>query len=108
MLSPFPLPALWAQAALTSETSARDRLLDYLTKARNQRALLTGDELLDLGLPEGRDVGEFLRYLRDAHLDGEMSTREDEIRAVRELMRRRMIVIDRELARRRALRQGES
>jgi tRNA nucleotidyltransferase (CCA-adding enzyme) len=105
LLAPFPLPALWALSALTPDPNLRERLLDYLTRARQERPILTGDELLELGLLEGRDVGEFLRYLRNARLDGEMRTREDEMEAVRELMRLRRDVILRELVRRRRLRE---
>ena len=100
LLSPFPVPTLLAFAALTDDASIRECIVDYLTNARSERPILTGDELLELGLLEGRDVGEFLRYLRDARLDGKMSTREDEMEAVRGLMRKRLILIERELRRR--------
>ena len=77
ILSPFPLPALWAFAALTAGR-VRDRLLDYLTKARHERPHLTGDHLLALGVPQGLQLGEILSLLRGAKLDGEIISRQDE------------------------------
>ena len=86
LLSPFPLPALWAFAALTEDSTARDRLLNYLTKARHERPHLTGNDLLALGVPEGPELGEILRRLLYARLDGEATTREDEEHLARQLI----------------------
>ena len=80
MLAPFPLQALWALAALTSDQTAHNRLLDYLTKARDERPHLTGDGLIALGFPPGPQLGEILHRLGNARLDGEVSTLEDEKR----------------------------
>jgi tRNA nucleotidyltransferase (CCA-adding enzyme) len=86
VLAPFPLPTLWAFAALTDDPTVRDRILDYLTEARYQRPYLTGNDLLALGVPEGPQLGEILRRLRNARLDGEVTTRDAEQRLVRELI----------------------
>jgi tRNA nucleotidyltransferase (CCA-adding enzyme) len=88
LLAPFPLPALWTFAALTAEPTARDRLLDYLTKARHGRPHLTGDDLLALGVSSGPIVGAILRRLRNTRLDGEVTTREEEERLARRLIAR--------------------
>jgi tRNA nucleotidyltransferase (CCA-adding enzyme) len=85
LLAGFPLPTLWAHAALTDDRTVRDRLHDYLTKTRNERPLLTARDLLDLGIPEGPDIGETLRHLRNARLDAEVETIEDEKRLARRL-----------------------
>jgi tRNA nucleotidyltransferase (CCA-adding enzyme) len=86
VLSSFPLPTLWAFAALTDDPTVRDRLLDYLTKARNQRSRLTGDDLLAMGVPQGPQLGDILRRLRAAKLDGEATSREGEKRLARRLI----------------------
>jgi tRNA nucleotidyltransferase (CCA-adding enzyme) len=86
LLSPFPVPTLWAFAALTDDASIRDRLLDYLTKARQERPHLTGDDLLALGVAAGPSLGHIFRRLRNARLDGETTTREDEKRLARRLI----------------------
>ena len=85
-LLPFPLPALWACAALTDVARAKERLLDYLTTARHVRPFLRGDDLIALGVPAGPDIGETLRVLRDAKLDDEVHTRADEERLVHKLI----------------------
>ncbi len=85
LLARFPLPALWAFTALTDDPTVRDRLLDYLTKARHERPRLTGDDLLALGVPQGPQLGETLRRLRSARMDREITSREDEVRVVRQL-----------------------
>jgi tRNA nucleotidyltransferase (CCA-adding enzyme) len=86
LLEPFPLPALWALAALTDGSAVRERLLDYLTKARHERPHMTGAELLDLGVPPGPQLGDFLRRLRAAKLDGQTTSRKDERRLARRLI----------------------
>jgi tRNA nucleotidyltransferase (CCA-adding enzyme) len=78
LLAPFPLPALWAHTALTTDPTVRERLDDYLTKARSERPLITADYLLALGVPRGPQLGEILRRLRNAKLDGSVTSREDE------------------------------
>jgi tRNA nucleotidyltransferase (CCA-adding enzyme) len=86
LLSPFPLPALWTFAALSDDPTIRDRILDYLTNARHERPHLTGDDLLALGVPQGQQVGDILRRLRNARLDGEVASREEEERLARRLI----------------------
>ncbi len=85
-LAPFPLPALWACAALSDDPAVRDRLLDYLTKARHERPHLNGDDLLALGIPRGPRVGETLRRLRNRRLDREITSRAEEEQLARSLI----------------------
>ena len=61
----------------------RNRLRDYLDKLRHVRTLLTGDDLLALGVAQGPLVGELLRELLDARLDGLVASRGDEEALVR-------------------------
>jgi tRNA nucleotidyltransferase (CCA-adding enzyme) len=55
----------------------------FLAKGRGLRPLLSGDDLLSLGIPEGPPVGALLDRLRDARLDGTVATRDDEAALVR-------------------------
>jgi hypothetical protein len=86
MLSSFPLPTLWAFTAFTDHPTVRHRLIDYLTKARHERTHLTGDDLLALGVPLGPPIGDILRHLHAAKLDGESISREDEEQLARRLL----------------------
>ena len=59
------------------------RLLDYHDRLRHVRPDLNGDDLLALGVPQGPRVGELLRELLAARLDGAASSRADEEAIVR-------------------------
>ena len=61
----------------------RRRAEDYLSRMRAARPMLDGRWLMALGVEEGPPVGEMLRALLMARLDGEVSSREDEERFVK-------------------------
>ena len=69
--------------AVLSTGAVATRLRDYLDKLRHVRTLLTGDDLLALGVAQGPLVGELLRELLDARLDGLVASRGDEEALVR-------------------------
>ena len=50
----------------------------------NPRPLLTGDDLIALGVPRGRLYASLLRQVRDAQLDGRIADRADAIGLVRQ------------------------
>ncbi|HET8944775.1 MAG TPA: hypothetical protein VFO59_08340 [Dehalococcoidia bacterium] len=85
MLAPFLASALWAFAAVEGGP-ARDRCLDYLERARHLKPTLRGDDVIALGVPRGPEVGQALRRLKKAKLNGEVKTRRDEERLVRGLL----------------------
>ena len=58
--------------------SMRRALLYYLLEFSHVRPLLSGHELIRLGIPAGPAVGECHRRLRSMRLDGQLSTVEDE------------------------------
>ena len=78
-----PAAAVWALAAAGSG-AAREQAHAYMARHRNVRPLLRGNDLLALGVPPGKPVGEALARLRTAKLDGEVRTRADEERLVRD------------------------
>ncbi|HET9477453.1 MAG TPA: hypothetical protein VFP63_08195 [Dehalococcoidia bacterium] len=85
ILAPFPVAALWAFAAVEAGP-VRERCLDYLERARHLKTVLRGDDVIALGVRRGPEVGDVLRRLRTAKLDGEVKTRRDEERFVRGLL----------------------
>ena len=70
-------------AAATDRVRVRRRILLYLTRWHKVKPLLTGRDLLELGLRHGPEIGAVLKGLRDARLDGLLCTREEEIDWVR-------------------------
>jgi tRNA nucleotidyltransferase (CCA-adding enzyme) len=66
-----------------SEESRRNMRL-YLDKLRHTKPILGGNDLIEMGIPPGPRIKEVLNKLLDAHLDGEVKTREDEEGMVRE------------------------
>jgi len=84
-LRDFPPLAIKANALAASPEVGR-RLELYLERLRSVRTVLKGDDLLRLGVPPGPAVGQVLRQLLLARLDGEINTREEEMAAVRRLL----------------------
>jgi len=70
----------WAVA--TERWRVRRRILLYLTRLCRVRPMLTGRDLLDLGYRSGPHIGDILEGLLRARLEGDVETREEEIRWV--------------------------
>jgi len=85
LLSPLPPPAVWALAA-AAEGPPADRALHYLRRWRYLKPALDGHALVALGAPPGPRLGELMRRLKAAKLDGEVRTRHDEERLTRTLL----------------------
>ncbi len=75
----------WALAH--RDARLRRRLDHYLRRLRGVATLLDGRSVMALGVEEGPAVGEMLRALLMARLDGEVSSREDEERFVKRRLR---------------------
>lgn len=78
--------AVWALAVREAGGGARV-CYAYLRDWRRIRPHLRGDGLLALGVPPGKAVGEMLRKLRRARIEGLTKTRADEIELVRAELR---------------------
>ena len=66
--------------------AARSRAGDYLERLANVRPDLTGKDLMSLGAPRGPRVGQYLKRLLDARLDGVVKSRDEEINLVKKLL----------------------
>jgi len=88
-LGPFPQLAVRAWALLAPEPLARDRLSRYLSEWRYVKPRLDGRALESLGLAPGLLMGEVLRMLKEARLDGRTGSRGDEVELVRRAVRDR-------------------
>jgi tRNA nucleotidyltransferase (CCA-adding enzyme) len=79
LLSPFPLEALKVQQRLAPPTPQRKNLQDYMERHRHVKTELTGHDVMAAGVPEGPRVGELLKELRAARLDGKVHSRDEEL-----------------------------
>ncbi len=86
LLSPLPPASVWALAA-SAQGRARQQALRYLRRWRYLKPSLDGGALLAMGAREGPRLGQALRRLKTARLDGEVRSRRDEERMARALLR---------------------
>ena len=82
-LSPYVREAIVACRLTAPDGIMAERIDDFTRRLADIRSLLNGDDLLELGVEPGPQVGRVLAELLQARLDGEVETREDEIEAVR-------------------------
>jgi tRNA nucleotidyltransferase (CCA-adding enzyme) len=75
--------AILANLMASGRPLVRRRVELYLNKLRHIQPALTGDELIDMGMAAGPRVKVALELLREARLDGKVSTREDELKLIK-------------------------
>ncbi len=85
-LEPFSSAALQAWNVLAADKEVAKRLRAYLLLWRTMRPLLTGSDILNLGVGQGPLVGKLLRALRAARLDNPSMTKDDERDLARHLI----------------------
>ncbi len=84
LLHGYGSTALTANSLALDSTIAAEHIELYRNVLRNVQNALSGDDLKGLGIPEGPRVKEMLQRLREAKLDGRVSSRKDEETMVRE------------------------
>ncbi|HHV52281.1 MAG TPA: CBS domain-containing protein [Synergistaceae bacterium] len=82
-LKGVPVSTAFLWAAATDRPRVRRRILLFFTRLRKIRPMLTGRDILEMGYREGPIVGEILKGLLTARLNGIVETREEEIEWVR-------------------------
>jgi tRNA nucleotidyltransferase (CCA-adding enzyme) len=70
LLDRYPVASIAAFAALSDDSIAGSLALSYLGEWRDVRPTLRGDDLIELGVPEGPQVEQGLKLIRAAKLDG--------------------------------------
>ncbi len=79
ILSPIPLASIRAYIAAGPPLPRRGRLTDYIDEIRFVKPDLTGDDLIEAGIPEGPIIGKLIDVVRRARLDGQVSTKQEEL-----------------------------
>jgi len=80
------LTALTAARLATGSPTAAEHVELYLSVLRHVNPILGGEDLKSLGIPEGPRIKEVLQALREARLDGQIDSREEEEAMVRGLL----------------------
>ncbi|HDD23940.1 MAG TPA: CCA tRNA nucleotidyltransferase, partial [Chloroflexi bacterium] len=78
LLEPYPSRVLAAAWVATDRRRPREYLFSYETTWRHVQPMLSGDDLMALGVPPGPIYRNLLNGLRDARLDGRVHTRDEE------------------------------
>jgi tRNA nucleotidyltransferase (CCA-adding enzyme) len=78
-----------AWLALVGGAAARSAAEWFLASARGVRPVLSGDDVIGLGVPRGAEVAWVLRALRDARLDGDVVDRDGEAMCVQDWVDRK-------------------
>ncbi len=86
LLQEYSPTSILACAIAADSAMVQERLNLYLTRWRHVRTALDGNALQKLGVPSGPKLGEMLKALHAAKLDGKISGKEDEV----ELVQRRL------------------
>jgi hypothetical protein len=78
VLDRLPASSIAAFAALADDERLRRLLRRYLDEWRLERPMLSGNDLMAMGIPEGPRIKQALQLIRAARLDGWASDRDDE------------------------------
>ncbi|HSW57352.1 MAG TPA: hypothetical protein VLH15_03035 [Dehalococcoidales bacterium] len=79
LLQTLDTGALVANRVILDSVPVQARIELFLNHLRYVKPELTGDDLIRAGIPSGPLIGEILEILREAKLDGKLSTREEEL-----------------------------
>ncbi len=77
--------ALTANSLAIGSATAAEHIELYLTVLRHVNPALGGEGLKKLGIPEGPKIKEILHLLREARLDGKVTSRREEVEMVKQL-----------------------
>lgn len=85
LLKTLEIEAILLMMAKSKQENAKRYISLYLTRLRNMRIALTGEDLKKIGIPPGPGYRKILSRLLDARLDGLVRTREEEMAFVRRM-----------------------
>ena len=85
LLFGYSLQAVLANIIATETEESRAALCLYMEKLHGVKAIITGSDLLEMGVTQGPLLKKMLDAILDARLNGKASSREDEIAIVRKM-----------------------
>jgi len=78
LLHDFAPTALKANSLATQSAVASQAIHLFLNQLKDVQVSLTGDDLIEMGIPPGPQIKEILEILHQAKLNGKIATRHDE------------------------------
>ena len=78
LLRDYPPTSVQTCALASDSSRIAQRLHLHLNKLRHVKTFLDGESLQQMGVPKGQGIGEILRAIHYAKLDGKVMTREEE------------------------------
>jgi len=79
LLGPIPLASIRAYIAVGPPLPRKGRMTEYIDKIGFVKPELTGDDLLEIGIPQGPVIGELIEVVRRAKLDGQVKSKQEEL-----------------------------
>lgn len=86
-LHQYSQTAILANLIISDSPLIRQRIELYLNQLRHVKTALTGEDLMALGVASGPRIKEVLEALREARLDGEVTTGEAEREMVKKMIK---------------------
>jgi tRNA nucleotidyltransferase (CCA-adding enzyme) len=83
LLHGYGLTSLIASSLGAGSETVAEHIELYLNVLRHVNPALTGEDLIKLGVPKGPKIKEILQRLREARLDGKVTSRKEEEGMVR-------------------------
>jgi tRNA nucleotidyltransferase (CCA-adding enzyme) len=78
LLHSFSSPAMVANSLATESPVASQNIHLFLNRLKYIQVSLTGDDLIQMGIAPGPQIGEILELLHKARLNGKITTRQEE------------------------------
>src|SRR3990172_736605 len=78
LLHPLSLEVILFLMAKASQEKSKKQISLYLSRLREEHVFMTGNDLVQMGIPKGPAYAQILNELLEARLNGEVSSREDE------------------------------
>ena len=89
LLDQFSLVSVQTNALLAESPQIKSAMELYLNRLRHVRPSLRGKDIIALGADQGPLVGEVLRELNNARIEGRIATRQEEVQMAKEYIARK-------------------
>ena len=83
LLEPFSTTAMLVNSIATESPAASQNVHLYLTRLKDVEIALRGDDLIKMGITTGPEIRQVMELLQKGRLDGEISSKEEEVNFVR-------------------------